>query len=118
MSISKDDDGIRILAPREAVALERPPDNLAIPVLVRHGLEVEYYAPRGSDPQTPHKRDELYVVAAGTASFVAGGRTRPVAAGDFIYVRAREVHRFEDLSADFGVWVVFFGPATGDASRG
>lgn len=117
MSTSSDD-LVRVVSPHEAEGLERPPDNLATPVLVRHGVEVEYYAPRGIDGQTPHDRDELYVVAAGRASFVAGGRSRAVAAGDFIYVRAREAHRFEAMSGDFGVWVVFFGPPSTGASRG
>lgn len=108
-----------VVRPDEAAAMERPADNLATPILVRHGVEAEYYAPRGVDPQTPHDRDELYVVATGSASFISGGRRDRVAAGDFIFVRARQTHRFEDLSADFGVWVVFFGPAaTGDVSRG
>ena len=30
------------------------------PEMLRHGsLEVRFYAPRGSDPQTPHDRDEV-----------------------------------------------------------
>ena len=37
--------------------------------LFRHGtLSVELYAPRGDDPQTPHTRDEVYVVVAGAGS--------------------------------------------------
>ena len=110
-------DTVRIVTPREAGGLERPPDNLATPILLRHGVEVEYYAPRGSDPQTPHVRDELYVVAAGSASFASGTESRRVSSGDFIYVRARRAHRFEEMSPDFGVWVVFFGPEAGDTSR-
>jgi glucosamine 6-phosphate synthetase-like amidotransferase/phosphosugar isomerase protein len=27
-------------------------------------MKVEIYAPRGTDPQTPHTRDELYVVVS------------------------------------------------------
>ena len=29
----------------------------------RGSITVEVYAPRGTDPQSPHKRDELYIVA-------------------------------------------------------
>src|SRR5689334_2951849 len=32
--------------------------------------DVSLYKPSGSDPQTPHKRDELYVIASGTGDFV------------------------------------------------
>lgn len=117
MSISRDDASIRIVRPDDAAALDRPADNLATPILLRHGVEIEYYAPRGVDPQHPHDRDEVYVVAVGSASFAAAGHSRKVVSGDFIYVRAREEHRFEAMSADFGVWVVFFGPAAEGASR-
>src|SRR3954465_13889977 len=34
--------------------------------LFRHGtLSIELYAPRGTDPQEPHSRDEVYAVACG-----------------------------------------------------
>ena len=37
------------------------------------------------------------------------------AAGSFRFVPAGQVHRFEDFSADFVVWVVFYGPEGGEA---
>ena len=41
--------------------------------LFKHGtLAVELYAPRGIDPQTPHERDEIYVIASGTGTFRRG----------------------------------------------
>jgi hypothetical protein len=33
-------------------------------------LLVEIYAPRGTDPQSPHTRDEVYFVVAGTGEYV------------------------------------------------
>jgi mannose-6-phosphate isomerase-like protein (cupin superfamily) len=78
--------------------------------MLRHGVEVEYYAPRGADVQTPHDRDELYVVAIGSGSIVTPEGERHCAAGDMIFVPARTVHRFEKFSDDFATWVVFFGP--------
>jgi len=46
-------------------AVEASPERLA--TLFRHGtLEVEFYAPKGTDPQTPHERDEVYVIARGS----------------------------------------------------
>lgn len=93
-----------------------PPDNLAVPVF-RHGtLEVEWYAPAGEDRQEPHDRDEVYVVARGSATFFDGNARYPVAAGAFLFVAAGALHRFEDISADFGVWVMFYGPEGGEAS--
>lgn len=84
---------------------------------LRHGtLELRFYAPRGHDPQTPHERDELYIVASGKGIFVCGNRRVRFAPGDALFVAAGEPHRFEDFSADFGVWVMFYGPPGGEAA--
>lgn len=76
----------------------------------RHGTELGFYAPAGHDPQTPHDRDELYLVAAGTGVFRCGNRRLPFGPGDALYVPAGVVHRFEDFAEDFGAWVLFYGP--------
>ncbi|NIR29870.1 MAG: cupin domain-containing protein [Gammaproteobacteria bacterium] len=82
---------------------------------MRHGtMTLRYYAPRGTDPQTPHDRDEVYVVASGTGWFVNGETRRPFEPGDVLFVPAETVHRFEDFSDDFGTWVVFYGPRGGE----
>ncbi len=81
-----------------------------------HGtMEVEIYAPRGRDPQTPHTRDELYVVVSGTGEFVNGPERHPFGPGDVLFVPAGVVHRFEDFTDDLAVWVVFYGPEGGEA---
>ena len=83
-----------------------------------HGtLEVEIYKPQRTDPQQPHARDEVYVVISGTGTFVDGEDRRPFAPGDFIFVPAGRVHRFEDFTADFATWVFFYGPAGGEGRR-
>lgn len=92
------------------------PGDLAIPVF-RHGtLEVEMYAPGATDKQTPHERDEVYVVARGSARFYDGNDRRDVEPGMFLFVPAGQLHRFEALSADFAVWVLFYGPEGGEAN--
>lgn len=89
----------------------------AFAVVLEHGsLSVELYAPRGIDPQTPHTRDELYVVAAGSGVFVNGDRTHPFQAGDVLFVPAGVEHRFIDFSDDLAVWVMFYGPEGGEAA--
>ena len=81
----------------------------------QHGsLSVEIYAPRGRDPQQPHTRDEAYVVVAGSGEFVNGDERQRVAPGDFLFVPAGVVHRFEDFTADLTVWVIFYGPEGGE----
>ncbi|MGU7838485.1 cupin domain-containing protein [Burkholderia sp. AW33-5] len=83
--------------------------------LFRHGtLDVELYRPRGEDLQTPHTRDEVYVIATGTSRFVVDGRECSVAAGDVVFVPAFASHRFVGFSDDFSTWVFFYGPEGGE----
>ena len=80
-----------------------------------HGtMEVEIYAPRGTDGQTPHTRDELYVVASGSGKFVNGSQRHPFGTGDVLFVPAGVEHRFEDFTDDFSAWVIFYGPEGGE----
>lgn len=82
-----------------------------------HGsLEVELYAPRGRDPQTPHVRDELYVVVSGSGTFYDGTERRAFSPGDCMFVAAGVKHRFEDFTDDLAVWVMFYGPEGGEAT--
>lgn len=83
--------------------------------LFEHGtLDVEFYAPRGHDPQGPHTRDEVYVVVGGSGTFWDGESRRPFKAGDLLFVAAGRPHRFEDFTDDLAVWVIFYGPEGGE----
>ncbi|MBA2548849.1 MAG: cupin domain-containing protein [Burkholderiaceae bacterium] len=83
--------------------------------LFEHGtLLVKFYAPRGHDAQTPHTRDEVYVIAQGRGTFFDGSERRPFVAGDMLFVAAGITHRFEQFSDDFGTWVMFYGPEGGE----
>ena len=77
-------------------------------------LEIEIYRPVGVDPQKPHAKDELYVVIAGSGTFVHAGQRTPFRAGDTLFVRAGIAHRFEDFTPDFATWVFFWGPQGGE----
>ncbi|HEV7893548.1 MAG TPA: cupin domain-containing protein [Pyrinomonadaceae bacterium] len=83
-------------------------------VLEHESLLVEIYAPRGTDPQQPHTRDELYVVVTGNGRFVNGGERHAFEPGDVLFVPAGVVHRFEEFTDDLVVWVVFYGPEGGE----
>ncbi len=85
------------------------------PVLGHGSLLVEIYAPRGHDPQTPHTRDEVYVVVHGEGFFVNGPDRVRFGPGDVLFVPAGVVHRFEDFTDDLVVWVFFYGPEGGEA---
>jgi mannose-6-phosphate isomerase-like protein (cupin superfamily) len=83
--------------------------------VLEHGtLTVEIYAPRGTDPQQPHTRDEVYVILSGGGDFVLESERRPFAPGDVLFVPAKASHRFENFSEDFSTWVVFYGPEGGE----
>ena len=64
----------------------------------------------GTDPQTPHTEDELYVVTRGRATLWTPTGTASLRAGDVVFVAAGEEHRFVDIVEDFAA-VVVFGPA-------
>jgi len=83
--------------------------------LFRHGtLSIEIYAPRGHDPQTPHTRDEAYIVVCGHGWFVNESRRERFGPGDLLFAAAGEIHRFEDFTDDLVVWVLFYGPEGGE----
>ncbi len=84
--------------------------------LFRHGtLTVKLYAPRGHDPQTPHTRDEIYVIISGTGRFQRGPENISFEPGDVLFVEAGKEHRFVDFGDDFATWVFFYGQEGGEA---
>jgi len=84
-------------------------------LVFEHGtLTVEVYAPRGSDPQQPHTRDEAYVVVSGRGTFVHGDECTPFTPNDFLFAPAGLPHRFENFTDDLVVWVLFYGPEGGE----
>jgi len=99
----------------QALKLGPPPaGNLAVPVFEHSTLNAELYSPRGYDPQQPHTRDEIYVVAQGKGLFFNGSERVLVQPGSFLFVAAGQEHRFEQFSDDFAVWVFFYGPEGGE----
>jgi mannose-6-phosphate isomerase-like protein (cupin superfamily) len=84
--------------------------------LFQHGsLSIEIYQPKARDLQTPHTRDEVYVVVSGHGYFVNGNTRQPFESGELLFVPAGVVHRFEEFSEDFSTWVIFYGPEGGES---
>lgn len=99
-------------------------------LLLAHGsMELRWFAPKQEDPQTPHDRDELYIIASGTGMFmraveshpfddaalpIQGEERVPFGPGDALFVAAGTVHRFEQFSHDFATWIIFYGPEGGE----
>jgi mannose-6-phosphate isomerase-like protein (cupin superfamily) len=97
-------------------ALEKAPHPFV--ELLQHGsLSVEYYAPKGQDNQTPHDRDELYIIASGEGYFQNGTLRHRFTTGDALFVPAGQPHRFEEFSPNFATWVIFYGPVGGEANQ-
>jgi quercetin dioxygenase-like cupin family protein len=65
---------------------------------------------RGTDPQTPHKQDEMYYVVRGRARMQAGSEDHAVSEGSIIFVAAGVEHRFYEITEELMV-LVFFAPA-------
>jgi mannose-6-phosphate isomerase-like protein (cupin superfamily) len=63
-----------------------------------------------TDPQSPHREDELYYVVRGRARMKAGNEDHAVAAGAVIFIAAGVEHRFYDIEEELSV-LVFFAPA-------
>src|SRR3712207_6885942 len=83
----------------QALAHPIPEGERSAPIFAHGSMLVKYYAPRGSDEQTPHTRDELYVVARGSGWFVNGGRRRSLFPRGRFVAPSRGAHRFADSTA-------------------
>jgi mannose-6-phosphate isomerase-like protein (cupin superfamily) len=66
----------------------------------------------GTDDQSPHAEDEIYVVTSGRARIETPEASADVGPGSVIYVPANEEHRFVDVTEDLAV-LVLFAPAEG-----
>ena len=87
-------------------------------VLGSHGsMSIEYFAPKNTDDQQPHKQDEIYVIASGTSQFYRNGELIHCSKGDVIFVPAGMEHRFINFAEDFATWVIFYGADGGESSQ-
>ena len=70
-----------------------------------------YVLAKGStDPQKPHREDEMYYVVRGRARMQIGSDHSEVRAGSVIFVEAELEHRFYEVQEELEV-LVFFAPA-------
>ncbi len=60
-----------------------------------------------SDPQRPHREDEIYYVTSGRGVMRVGSEDRPVEAGTIVYVPPGVDHRFHSIAEELRVLVVF-----------
>ena len=86
-------------------------------LFVRGTLKIMLFAPKGTDPQIPHDRDEVYVIVKGAGRFLLGEHSISCKAGEVIFVPAGVEHRFEDFTVDLAAWVLFYGPKGGESNE-
>ncbi|HEX2361970.1 MAG TPA: cupin domain-containing protein [Jiangellaceae bacterium] len=80
--------------------------------LRRPGVSMGLYtlAAGGEDLQHPHDADEVYVVLRGSAKLRVGSDDYDVRTGSVISVDRGVDHRFQDITEDLQVLVVFAPP--------
>ena len=72
-TISKDKRRVSILDALDAVS--KISEGIPSAFCFEHGtMQVKMYRPAGQDPQKPHTRDEIYVIARGFEDTVRGGK--------------------------------------------
>jgi len=99
----------------EAVAQLTKETDRHFTVMLKHGsMSIEYFSPQKIDTQTPHKQDELYVIASGSGTFYRNGERIQFNKGDVLFVPAGMEHRFENFTDDFATWVIFYGKEGGE----
>ena len=86
----------------------------AVTVFRRGPLDVAVSFPMRPAQQTPHAQDELYFIVRGRGVLTHDGRRDPFNSGDLLFVAAKTEHQFEDISEDFAMWRVFYGPVGGE----
>jgi mannose-6-phosphate isomerase-like protein (cupin superfamily) len=98
-------------------ATERWPEGVWDTEAFAHGsMSVILFTPRGTDHQSSHTQDELYIVLKGRGALLIEGTRYPFVTGDVLFVPANNVHRFEEFSQDLTTWAVFWGPQDGEAT--
>ncbi len=100
---------IQEIQQHHAAAGERWHEFLRVPDLSM-GL---YVLPAGdSDPQQPHREDEVYYVVSGRGQIRVADEDRAVQSGSVVYVAKGVEHRFHTIEETLQI-LVFFAPAEG-----
>lgn len=94
-------------------AIPGPAGEHAVTVMRRGPLDVALSRPL-RPAQTPHAQDEIYVIIRGQGVFIHDGSRDHFESGDLLFVAAGTEHQFEDISADFAMWRVFYDPPGGE----
>jgi mannose-6-phosphate isomerase-like protein (cupin superfamily) len=91
-----------------------PTGERSVRVWQRGPLDVVFALPVPPKQQTPHAQVEIYVIVRGRGVLMHDGKRDPFEPGDILFVAAGIEHQFEDVSEDFALWRVFYGPQGGE----
>jgi len=91
-----------------------PAGQHAVVVFRRGPLDVACSMPLRPSQQTPHAQDEIYFIVRGRGLLIHDGKRDSFESGDLLFVAAGIEHQLEDISEDFAMWRVFYGPAGGE----
>ena len=86
----------------------------AVVVFRRGPLDIALSLPVHSRQQTPHAQDEIYFIVRGRGVLFHDGRRDSFQSGDLLLVAAGIEHQIEEVSEDFAMWRVFYGPPGGE----
>lgn len=95
-------------------AIPGPAGEHAAVAFRRGPLDVALSMPRRPNPQTPHAQDEIYFVVRGRGILIHDGKRDRFESGDLLFVAAGVEHQMEEISDDFAMWRVFYGPPGGE----
>jgi mannose-6-phosphate isomerase-like protein (cupin superfamily) len=108
-------DRSRVIRLAEAQAhIPGPAGEHAVAVFRRGPLDIALSLPLRPTQQTPHAQDEIYFIVRGRGVLFHDDRRDPFEPGDLLFVAAGIGHQIEDISEDFVMWRVFYGPPGGE----
>lgn len=93
-----------------------PAGEHAVVVFRRGPLDIALSFPRLPAQQTPHAQDEIYFIVRGRGVLLHNGKRDSFQSGDLLFVAAGIEHQIEDISEDFAMWRVFYGPPGGEVT--
>jgi mannose-6-phosphate isomerase-like protein (cupin superfamily) len=74
----------------------------------KENVRMIFFAPSQIDHQTSHEEDEYYFIVAGNGEILIADERLSFVTGDAFFVPAKVPHQFENFSADFACWAMFF----------
>ena len=108
-------DRSRVIRVTEAqTRIPSPAGEHAVAVFRRGPLDIALSLPQRPSQQTPHAQDEIYFIVRGRGVLSHDGKRDPFESGDLLFVAAGIEHQVEEISENFAMWRVFYGPPGGE----